>query len=329
MGLEIAATSSREAWERLSTMWEASSIFHRWEWLEAASRASGTDLKRLIVSTDGVPEIAMPVFSRHFGPVVALMSPPPRLGIEYLGPSFAVGSAEDGGKRTKVLKALLDWVVTEFGPSFFYARTVPLMRDARPFLWSGHDVRPLYTYTLALTENVEHVFAKFDRKLRSDLNRTSGKVDVRSGGSDLCSRVHEFVSARYRLRGMTFGSDKQYLLELYEGLGSAAFQPIGAYADSGLEAAAIVTFHRKRASYWQGATRIGGPRLPLTDHLVWYAIRLANERGCDEFELVGANTPRLDSYKSKFRPTLEQFFEISKGTRAGKIAAALYARLRR
>jgi len=329
MVLEFAVAPSREAWDRLVTEWEASSVFHRWEWLEAASHASGTDLTRLIVSVDGEPEIAMPVFSHHFGPVAALLSPPPRLGIEYLGPSFSASSSRDGSKRMKVLRALLDWVAKEFGPSFFYTRTVPLVRDARPFLWSGHDVRPLYTFTLPLAENVEQVFAKFDRKLRSDLSRTSGKVDVRSGGSDLCSRVHDFVSQRYRLRGMTFGPAKQYLQALYGSLGSDAFQPIGAYADSGLVAAAIVTFHRKRAAYWQGATRIGGPRLPLTDHLIWYAIRLASERGCDEFELVGANTPRLDAYKTKFRPTLEQFFEISKGTRTGKVAAALYARLRR
>ena len=64
-------------------------------------------------------------------------------------------------------------------------------------------------------------------------------------------------------------------------------------------AAAIITLHQGRAAYWPGAPRPDASKLPLTTHLIWHGIKLAIQRGCREFELVGANTPRFNTFKAK------------------------------
>ncbi len=62
--------------------------------------------------------------------------------------------------------------------------------------------------------------------------------------------------------------------------------------------------------------------------LIWHAIRLARDRGCSKFELVGANTRRLISFKSKFGLALEPFFEASLASGPSRLALATHRLLR-
>jgi len=285
----------------------------------------------LVAREGDTPILAVPFFVGRSGPLRIVVSPPPRLGVEYLGPVPSPQTLEQRKKGEGLFRAIesvLDWLRSALKPSVIYLRTVPELDDARGFQWAGFQVSPMYTYTVSISRDSEQILESFDRSVRSDLRRTENKVDVRPGGVDLVEKVHEFVSARYRTQGETFGPPLTYLADLFRSLGPGAFLPIGAYTERGLEAAAIITFHHGRAAYWQGAARTSHSRLPLTDHLIWGAIRLAKERGYERFELVGANTPRLVKYKTKFAPDLEQFFEAKRSTQAGRIGLSLYRKLR-
>ena len=312
--------------------WGTGSVYHRAGWLSALSRASGMEILPLVARDGNEPILAVPFFAGRSGPLRIVVSPPPRLGVEYLGPipsPQTLASRKHGEILFHAIESLLDWLQGAVKPSLIYMRTVPQLEDARGFLWAGFQVSPFYTYTIPISAPPDRLLESFDRSVRSDLRRTESRVEVRSGGVSLLEKVHDFVSARYRAQHETFGPTVEYLTDLHRSLGPEVFQPIGAYTQGGLEAAAIVTYHRGKAAYWQGATRVSHSRLPLTDHLIWGAIRLAKERGCEEFELVGANTPRLVRYKSKFAPKLQQFFEAKKATQAGRIGLSLYRKLRR
>lgn len=327
MNIEVRESHSNREWDDLVSTWRSGSIFHRTGWLEAAQAFSRYRLTRLIAELDGERLAALPVFVTSLGPVRVALSPPPKLALPFLGPLFAddiFGRTREERTPIDVLTTVLENVRINFRPSLTYLRTVPTLTDPRLFGPAGYAVETLYTYVVPLPRRPDDLISKFTKSLRSDIRRTQKRIEVRTGGRDTSLRAHEFVSARYREQGQTFGPAAEYFVRLYDALGPAFFQPIEARTDRGLEAAAVVTFQGRRASYWQGAARPHASRLPLTDHLIWYAMNLAIDRGMDELDLVGANVPRLAQYKAKFRPRLEPYFEAFRSTRAGRVIRGLY-----
>ncbi len=331
MRIEIHEEPSNAVWDKIVAAAEACGVYHQSGWLEALASASKLSVSRIVVDIDQTPSIAFPLCLKRIGPVSACLSPPPRMGLEYLGPLLEHELNESPKKekyRLEAMNRLIDWIQERFRPGLVYVRTAPLIRDLRPFSWRGYRVHPLYTYLMDLPTRDEQLLGSFDRTVRSDITRTEAKVEVRQGGRELVRHIHSFVAARYRASGETFGPTLSYLTKLYDVLGPESFQPIGAYTERGLEAGAIVTCHAGWAAYWQGGTASDHSRLPLTTQLIWHAIRVARDRGCSKFELVGANTRRLISFKSKFGLALEPFFEASLASGPSRLALATHRLLR-
>lgn len=278
-----------------------------------------------------MPVLGLPFFSRRTGPLRSLLSPPPSLGIEFLGPAIsdALSKSEASEvERLGVLREFLQKVERMFQPSLSYLRLTPSITDARPFSWEGYSLNTLYTYVIKIDRSPESLLERFHQSVRKDIRRSEKRIDVHAGGTDVCENLHRFLSMRLRAQGLRFGPPKEYFNLLLKNLGSEVFQPIGAHTSKGMVAAAVVTYHGERAAIWQHASSLEAPKAPLTACLIWHAILSAAERGFREFELVGANTPRLVEYKSKYRPALEPYFETSRGTIAGRSALALHRKLR-
>src|SRR5712692_5256202 len=331
MKLEIRENVSSSDWQRFVDTAEASTAFHRVEWLNAAEAASNIEAIKVIVESDGDPLVGLPLFKKQVGPVRGVLSPPPALGIEYLGPLVCRGplrTAGDEREYLKIFQTLLSWLDQRFRPSIVYLRMVPGITDARPFRWSGYAVEPLYTYVVDAPRTPEIGLQSLERSLRSDITRTANRVSVRTGGADLLASIRAFVGAAHKAHGSRLSLPQSYLDELYSRLGPNQFQPIGAYTAAGLEAAAVVLFHGDRAIYWQGAVVPLHSQLPLTSHLVWSSILLAAERWCRQLEIAGANTPRLVEFKSKFGPRLESYFQASRATVGGRVAISAFRRFR-
>lgn len=311
--------------------WGSSTVYHRSGWLRAVEETTGHSCVRLVAREHGNPVVALPLFRLKTGPLKAVLSPPPSLGIEYLGPLMddeLLGSAARETDRLRVMDELLSKVEEEYRPSLTYLRVSPSMTDGRPFTWNRYRLETLYTYVIRLRKPKAELLSAFHHSLRRDVRRADGKVEVRAGGKELCALAHDFIAARFRAQGMKFGPTKAYLVRLAERLGREAFEPIAAYTATGIEAVALVTYHGHRASFWQHAASMRPTNLPLTTCMAWHAIQIALERGYDEFELVGANTRRLVEYKSKFRPTLQPFQEASKASISGRSAMLLFRKLR-
>ena len=332
MNLAVRDDVSSSEWQRLVDRTETSTAFHQTEWLNAAAAASKLEGIRVIVESDGEALVGLPLFMKQVGPVRGVLSPPPALGIEYLGPLIVratIGTASDERKYLLVLQKLLAWIDERFRPSIVYFRMVPGISDARPLRWNGYVVEPLYTYVVDVPRTPEIGLQSLDRSLRSDITRTANRVSVRAGGAELLASIRAFVAAAHKAHGSRLLLPQSYLDELYAKLGPGSFQPIGAYTPAGLEAAAVVLFRGDRAIYWQGAVGPHHSQLPLTSHLVWSSILLARERGYQQLEIAGANTPRLVEFKSKFRPRLESYFQASKATVGGRVALLALRRFRR
>lgn len=331
MNLEFSSLGSDKEWDDLMERWDSSSIYHKSGWIIAAERAFRWPCIRVVATERGQPVLAFPLFRVRFGPLAAVISPPPSLGMEFLGPVVTdeiLTMVRNESRRLDLLTSALTYIQKEFRHSLSYVRLTPAFHDARAFKWAGYRVQVFYTYVLDLANGLESLFESFHPKVRGDIHRAEKRLEVRPGGKDVCANLHDFASERLRAQGLEFGPSRAYLLHLYDLLGPSRFQPLGAYTASGLEAAAIVTFDNRRAGLWQHVTAPNSSHLPLTTALVWHALKLAADRGCSELELVGADIPRLVAYKSKFGPALRQFYEASKASLPARSAVALYQRLR-
>jgi len=329
MKLEIYESPGRKTWDDIAAT-RFSTVYHQSRWLDVLSAASGLPTSRIIVDINGEASIGLPFCVRQLGPLRAVLSPPPGFGIEYLGPMIAGRMGEPRRRERNWIEAmerLLQWIGERYHPGLVYVRGAPFIRDVRPFIWRAYRVKPLYTYREDISLDAERLLAEFDKSVRSDILRSASKVEVRAGGRELLREIHAFVSARYRATKEKFGPSLSYLTSLYDALGPTRFQPIGVYTEKGLEGGAIVTFQGNEAAFWQGAVDPNHSRLPLTTHLIWQSIQLAKSRGCSRFELVGANTRRLVSFKSKFTFDLESFFEAALAKGPARLAFAAYRRL--
>jgi lipid II:glycine glycyltransferase (peptidoglycan interpeptide bridge formation enzyme) len=66
----------------------------------------------------------------------------------------------------------------------------------------------------------------------------------------------------------------------------------------------------------------------VNDVLDWAVMDAAKERGRSTYDLVGAENERINSYKAKFNPTLQEYYSLERASPAVSIAAHLYKQVR-
>src|SRR2546422_2808558 len=129
---EFEEMRSDSKWDDLVTDWRSSTVFHQSGWLEAAAKSSKQSLVRLVGRADDEEVLAMPMFRSKSGPLRTILSPPPKLGIQHLGPVLrdeVQDSPSQEGLRLQILGELLDAITHRFGPGLLYFRTVPRLTD--------------------------------------------------------------------------------------------------------------------------------------------------------------------------------------------------------
>jgi lipid II:glycine glycyltransferase (peptidoglycan interpeptide bridge formation enzyme) len=81
-----------------------------------------------------------------------------------------------------------------------------------------------------------------------------------------------------------------------------------------------------RYAYWIGGVNARRD-LRTNEFLVWEVIQHAKSEGFKTLDLIGADSQRLSTFKSKFDPVLEPYCYVEKTDALGKMAKFVYARL--
>src|SRR5688572_15769967 len=124
---------SRSEWSSTLPMFPHWSIYHTGDWLDAVEEATGLAVHRLGISAKQGPVLLLPVFERRLAGVPSLLSPPPGLGIEFMGPLYRlpVSAKRD---RVEILSDEATRVAVEFcharwNPALIFLKCSPSIQD--------------------------------------------------------------------------------------------------------------------------------------------------------------------------------------------------------
>lgn len=326
--VERADKEQMEEWDQLVSRATAGSFFHRRAVLEVLEAHSSSIFHPLIGYKGQEPVGLFPLFEVSKGPLKMAFSPPPKLAVPGLGPTLVNADKLKQRKREKrtrrFIEGCLEWIELKIGPKYTRIVTTPGLTDSRPFAWNEFEVTPKYTYHVDLSPGKNEVMDRFKKSLRSDIRRsTNEEHTIERGTVEDVQFVVEKVRERYQAQDREYNVTESYATDLFETLGPESISVYIGRINGERVSGILAPRHKSTIYYWQGG---GKPdiSLPMNDLIHWQIIKDSIDDGINTYDLVGANTPRLCRYKSKFNPNLKPYYVVERGTKVMNAVSDIY-----
>nr|WP_225317794.1 aminoacyltransferase [Haloferax sp. CBA1148] len=180
--------SRRDEWDRYVTRSGDASIFHQYRALELQAKHSNSTLHPLVGFKNEQAIGLYPVFELRKGPVKTAFSPPPDLGVPYLGPVMLgadnIKQRKLERRRNQFIEGCTGWVSREITPIYTHLRVGNYYTDMRIFQWGGSTVTPKYTYNVDVDRSEDDLLLSFSRSARRnirDAEDISSNISVGGG----------------------------------------------------------------------------------------------------------------------------------------------------
>ncbi|QRV14489.1 GNAT family N-acetyltransferase [Haloterrigena salifodinae] len=334
--VSVADPSEQETWNRYVDRSPQGTVFHRYEALECLRDHTGATLYPLMGHKGEHPVGIFPVFELNSGPFSLVFSPPYELGIPNLGPALLHMGQLKQRKREKrhrrFIESCLEWIDEEIDPQYTYVETDWNYDDTRPFDWNEFDVSPAYTYVVPLEDSPseEELIKRFSQSPRRRIRDAQDREDeytIETGDrADLAWTVEQ-VRNRYEEQDRKPHLPVDFVTGLYDRLPEGAVRVDVLRLDGERVSGNIILDNGDRIRGWQGSTR-PDTDFPANELLEYHGMCDALERGADGYEIVGANTPRLTTWKAKFSPETRTYYSAKRSTMSMEMAESLYVNLR-
>ncbi len=289
--------------------------------LDAYKTVLARDVEFLVIFKKETPiaSCALSVGKRFSQPIVRLLPIRAYDGVHFRALGESKGQKQEFD-RLMALQALEEFLSRSY--SFYQLVFRPGFMDVRPFQWAGATVVPQYTYIVDLQNFSEEGYTKSLREMLRGAERAGLNAGTCSV-SDLVS-LHQLSYERHGRRPPVAQGRLQSLLEKLDEAGLLSITCIR-NADAKI-IAGIASLRSAEGSYFfvagTDATSEKG-----ASHLLYHEIlRSEKDAGKSFVDLVGANTPTINLFKSSFGPRLEAYFRVWK---ANSLAARLASVLRK
>ncbi len=279
----------------------------------------------------------LPVFVESKAGGTIVTSPPPGMSVPRLGP-IVMPTSPKQRKREAVNRKFVDLVLeaVDADSRRSLVRLVcPITyTDPRPFQWADMDVDQSFTYVLDLeSTDAEAVKGGFSRDLRKAIRSgIESGVTVDVEGPDAVGKVYDDVDARYAEQGETFPADREYVCDLVDALGDRGRVYVARDSSGEYLGGIIALYSNDLIAFWQGGVRASYEGESINDLLHWEIITDALDdepHDVSGYDLVGANTPRLCRYKSKFGADLVPYHNVESSGAQMSMAKRAYSLVNR
>ncbi|PKL55145.1 MAG: GNAT family N-acetyltransferase [Methanomicrobiales archaeon HGW-Methanomicrobiales-6] len=326
MVLEIV--KDRELWDSFVESSPYGLLFHKWDYMTITGEHAGYQLLPYGVYKGEELVCLAPLYFKNAHGVKMLFSPPPMQAvIPYQG--FVPGKEFDGlklGKKEAIMDLIandLSAEVDAISPHYFSLTLVPGLTDIRQFLWRGYAPKVHYTYVIDLTRPVEAIWGDFHYKLRSKI-RKAEKAGMDLVRSAEISTLYASIAERFSQPEMNIPMvSRRYFEDLFRAYPNhlAAYY---LYDREGALTGAVATQEYKRFLLWMGTPRIESAHAG-NEYLQWLLVQRARAEGYSYLENIGANTPDLNFFKSKFCSSLGMYMEVFRKDMVGTLAEWAYS----
>jgi hypothetical protein len=332
ISVRVADQKELEVWDKIVDSSDTGTIFHKLNWLRAAERHSKSKLYPL-VGYEGREVVSLfPIFYKKTAFVKMAFSPPPKCAIPYMGPVFRYLS----GRQTSIEK-LHDNIVSktmcflnkDLCSDYILIKTQKNLLDIRSFLWEALEAHPNYTYMVPIEANVHSLLEGLSNEMRVHIRRAekNKRLEVREGDITDFKALIRLTADRYQQQGKAFGPSSEYLMSLYESF-PGNIDVAGLTLDGQIIGGLILLKHRDVVAHWLAGTTPARKVRGANELLHWWAIKKYKEKGYKYYELMGANTKHLCSFKAKFNPNLNIYFSLTKKNHKSRIAESVYSKIR-
>lgn len=327
--VQRASADDLDRWDDLVRSSRGGTLFHRRSALRVLADHSDTTLHPLVGYKGQEPVGVFPVFAYSKAGVNAAFSPPPDLRVPYLGPVLCnfegLKQRRTEKRHRRFVEAALDWVDDIVGPRYVHVRTVPSYPDPRPFQWNGFDATPRHTYHVDLSLGAQTLLDRFSSDARRNVDVEADGVAIRTGDRDHTAAIFDQVRERFEEQGERFGVPTSFATDLYDRTADGSVRPYICTVDGEFVGGVLVLRDETTIYGWQGGVKTDAD-VPLNDLLDWHIMREAMDDERTVYDLVGANTPRLCEYKSKFAPEVCTYYSLERAGPTTKVAVEAYRR---
>jgi hypothetical protein len=316
-------------WDSLVEASLYGTIFHTWKWLKIMEKHTKSKLYPFIGLRGDLTIGIFPLFYQKKGFVKAVFSPPPHLAVPYLGPVLTYSNQTRQNKKISIFrefpKQVDDFIFSELTPNYVLIRLPEGPIDSRPFKWTGYQVEPEYNYIFDLTKGEDMLFKNFRKDLRQTITRTSKRgVLVKEGSLEELIFIYNSLVKRYKEQNKIFYLSKEYLIDIYNSFYPQNLKIFAALCDGKLCGGAVTLCYKNKIISWLGSAKTDISGTSPNDLAQWEAMKWACKHGFRYYEEIGANTQRLDYFKSKYSPNLSIYFSAKKYSFMAKLAETAY-----
>jgi len=332
MSVDASLLPEADEWNRLVERSDQATPFHRYEALEVIADHAGATLYPYVGYKGEEPVGIFPVFSVERWPLRTVFSPPPDLEVTYLGPAQlrTSGSKQRKAERRhrRFIEAVFDRIDEEIQPHYVHVRTNVGYEDPRPFIWNDFELTPRYTYVVDVTRDEDDLFMSFSSDVRRNVRKADEfDYDLYQGDAADVERIIGRVRRRHEEQDVSYNVTKGFGRALYRALPEGTVRAYVCERDGRFVGGKITVEDEQTLYGWQTVSDLEDD-LPATDLVDWTVMTEAAERGVAEFDLVGANDPRLCGYKAKFNPEVRTHYSLERSSPATDTLKSMYKMVR-
>lgn len=322
--------SEENKWDVLVKKSPYGTLFHTVDWLKIAEKHTKSKLY-LLIGLKGTEVIGLfPIFCQKKLFLTLAFSPPLKTAIPYLGPIIVDYDCLKQNKKESISIGFYEGVDTfireKINPKYIFIQSPPGFLDCRPFKWRGYVVEPKYEYVIDLTIGVDHILEGLKKEVRKNIKREERRgIVVRRGSWKDLSSLYTSLINRYKEQGRVFPLSKKYLNELFDSFSHRNMELFIAELHGAYMGSIIVTIYNGKISSWVGSVKSKIRGVYLNDLLYWEIIKWACAHNLKYFELIGANNPAICTFKSKYNPMLQIYFQMERYTFLTKIMRRVYS----
>lgn len=334
MSIEIRSATDDDlaSWDGYVHRSPQTNPFHLRGSLAALASRADADLHPLIGFKGQEPVGIFPVFAVERLGVPMVFSPPPGLLIPYLGPALLNMEKLKQRKRERRHERFIDgcfeWLDEHLGPHYTHVRSDYRYTDLRPLEWNRMDASLGHTYTVDLSAGADELLQRFSSDARSNVrDGLPDECTIEEGGERAIRRIVTQVYRRYESQDKSYGVTPGFVLDLCERLPDGCLRAYVCRVDGRFAGGMITLEDESTIHRWQGGAKHDA-EIPVNDHVDWWIMREAMDRGISSYDLVGADSRRLNRYKAKFDPELRTYHETERAGPAMRLVRTVYTAVR-